>query len=144
MLDRWYDDLEVGQKETYPGVTVTEAHIVNFASFSGDWNALHMDSEFAAAGPFGQRIAHGFLTIVLMNGRVPMAPGRVAAFYGIDKLRFTGPVFIGDTVHLEMVVEAKHDRGPGGIVTFGQVVRKQTGEAVVKGQVKVLMNMFTK
>ena len=43
-----------------------------------------------------------------------------------------------------LAVEAKHDRGPGGIVTFGQVVRKQTGEAVVKGQIKVLMNMFTK
>src|SRR2546426_8644177 len=144
MLDRWYDELEVGQSETYPGVTVTEAHIVNFASFSGDWNALHMDDEFARSGPFGQRIAHGFLTIVLMNGRVPMAPGRVSAFYGIDKLRFTGPVFIGDTIHLDMTVEAKHDRGPGGIVTFGQVVRKQSGEAVVKGQIKVLMNKLTK
>jgi acyl dehydratase len=99
-----------------------------------------MDEEFARAGPFGRRIAHGFLTIVLMNGRVPMAPGRVAAFYGIDKLRFTVPVFIGDTVHIEMAVEAKHDRGAGGIVTFGQVVRKHDGEVVVKGQIKVLMN----
>ena len=140
MLDRWYDELEVGESATYSGVTVTEAHIVNFASFSGDWNALHMDEEFARSGPFGQRIAHGFLTIVLMNGRVPMAPGRVAAFYGIDKLRFNAPVFIGDTIHIEMTVEAKHDRGPGGIVTFAQIVRKQSGENVVKAQIKVLMN----
>ncbi len=143
MLDRWYDELEVGESATFSGVTVTEAHIVNFASFSGDWNALHMDEEFAKEGPFGRRIAHGFLTIVLMNGRVPMAPGRVAAFYGIDKLRFQSPVFIGDTIHLEMTVEAKHDRGPGGIVTFGQIVRKQTGENVVKAQIKVLMNRKT-
>ena len=140
MLDRWYEELEVGQSETYPGVTVTESHIVNFASFSGDWNALHMDAEFAAGGPFGQRIAHGFLTVVLMNGRVPMAPGRVSSFFGIDKLRFTGPVFIGDTVHLEMGVEAKHDRGPGGIVTFGQTILNQRAEQVVRGQIKVLMN----
>lgn len=140
MLDRWYDELSVGDSAVYPGVTVTEVHIVNFASFSGDWNALHMDDEFARSGPFGQRIAHGFLTVVLMNGRVPMAPGRVSALYGFDRFRFTAPVFIGDTVSLEMNVEAKHDRGPGGIVTFGQIMRKQTGETVVKGQIKVAMN----
>jgi acyl dehydratase len=140
MLDRWYDELEVGLEEKYAGVTVTEAHIVNFASFSGDWNSLHMDKEFADAGPFGQRIAHGFLSVTLMNGRVPMAPGRVAAFYGIDKLRFTAPVFIGDTLSVEMRVEAKHDRGDGGIVTFDQVIRKQTGKPVVKAQIKVVMN----
>ena len=140
MLDRWYDELEVGDSVAYGGVTVTEAHIVNFASLSGDWNALHMDAEYAATGPFGQRIAHGFLTLVLMNGRVPMAPGRSAAFFGIDKLRFAAPVYIGDTVHLEMSVAAKHDRGPGGIVTFDQVVRNQHGKTVIKGQIKVLMN----
>ncbi len=140
MLDRWYDELEVGESATYSGVTVTEAHIVNFASFSGDWNALHMDDEFAKAGPFGRRIAHGFLTVVLMNGRVPMAPGRVAAFFGIDKLRFPKPVFLGDTIHLEMKVTAKHDRGPGGIVTFEQVVRNQAGDAVLRGEIKIVMN----
>ena len=140
MLDRWYDEIEVGQSASYPGVTVTEAHVVNFASFSGDWNSLHMDAEFAKDGPYGQRIAHGFLTIVLMNGRVPMAPGRVAGFFGIDRLRFSAPVYLGDTVHMEMTVEAKHDRGPGGIVTFGQVIRNQAGKPVVKGQIKVVMN----
>lgn len=140
MLDRWYEDLEVGQSQSFPGITMTEAHIVNFASLSGDWNALHLDEEYAKTGPFGRRIAHGFLTVVLMNGRIPMAPGRVAAFYGFDKLRFAGPVFVGDTIHCEMTVEAKHDRGPGGVVTFAQVVRNQRGEAVVKAQVKVIMN----
>ena len=139
MLDRWYDELEVGQTQAFGGVTVTEAHIVNFASLSGDWNALHMDEEFAAAGPFGRRIAHGLLTVVLMNGRVPMAPGRVAAFMGIDKLRFAEPVYIGDTIHLEMAVEAKHDRGPGGIVTFSQVVKKHTGATAARSTMKVVM-----
>ena len=141
MLDRWYDELAVGDAAVYAGVTMTEAHIVNFASLSGDWNALHMDAEYAAAGPFGQRIAHGLLSIVLMNGRVPMAPGRVAAFYGIDKLRLSKPVFIGDTIHLEMAVVAKHDRGPGGVVTFSQVVKNQRGETVLKGQILVVMNL---
>jgi 3-hydroxybutyryl-CoA dehydratase len=140
MLDRWYEELEVGQDESYSGVTLTETHIVNFASLSGDWNALHMDEEYAKSGPFGRRIAHGFLTVVLMNGRVPMAPGRVAAFYGIDRLRFTGPVYIGDTLHLEMTVTAKHDRGPGGIVTFEQIIKNQHDDVVVKGQIKVLIN----
>jgi acyl dehydratase len=140
MLNRWYDELTVGDREVFGGVTVTEAHVVNFASFSGDWNALHMDAEYATSGPFGQRIAHGFLTVVLMNGKVPAEPGRVAAFFGIDKLRFPRPVFIGDTVHLEMEVAAKNDRGPGGIVTFSQDVKNQRGENVVKGSILVFMN----
>ena len=99
-----------------------------------------MDEEHAREGPYGQRIAHGLLSLVLMNGRVPMAPGRVVALFGMDRVRFLRPVYFGDTIHAEMEVTAKHDRGPGGVVTFSQVVRNQRSEPVVKGEIKVMMS----
>ena len=56
----YFDDLEVGQEWTSGGRTVTEADIVNFAGFSGDFNPIHIDHEFAKTTPFRRPIAHGF------------------------------------------------------------------------------------
>ncbi len=81
--------------------TITEADIVMFASLSGDWNPIHTDAEFAKKTIFGQRIAHGLLTLSVVAGllvRLGLTERTIVAFYGIDKLRFTKPVFIGDTI----------------------------------------------
>src|SRR3989339_291722 len=48
--------------------TVTEADVVAFAGLSGDFNPLHTDAAFAAATPFGQRIAHGMLIAAMATG----------------------------------------------------------------------------
>src|SRR5438552_3812662 len=110
MLDRWYDELAIGDEATFGGVTVTEAHVVNFASFSGDWNALHMDEEFARAGPFGQRIAHGFLTVGLMNGRVTMAPCRARTVAPACAFR---PTCCGRGAHRRRRTHSSPKRGIG-------------------------------
>jgi acyl dehydratase len=56
---KYFDDLNIGDEFLTVSRTVTEADIVNFCGVSGDFNQLHTDIEFAAASPFGQRIAHG-------------------------------------------------------------------------------------
>ncbi|MBC7294452.1 MAG: dehydratase, partial [Thermoleophilia bacterium] len=66
--------------------------------------------------------------------------GTVVAFYGIDKLRFTAPTFIGDTIHVELEVLAKEDRGPDqGVVTFQARVKNQRDETVMVAQKRILM-----
>jgi acyl dehydratase len=129
MLDKFYDELEVGMKWKSRGRTITEADIVLFAAFTGDWYPLHTDKEYAAQTPFGQRIAHGMLVLSVASGLMQIAPGVVVAFYGIDRVRFTAPTFIGDTLHVEMEVLEKNDRGPDqGVVTFRFDVFNQRGE----------------
>jgi acyl dehydratase len=46
LLSSSYEQLSVGLSFTTRGRTITEADIVNFAGFSGDWNQLHVDAEW--------------------------------------------------------------------------------------------------
>lgn len=141
MLTKFYDELEVGMKSKSRGRTITEADLVLFSAFSGDWYPLHTDKEYAAATQFKQRIAHGMLVLSAASGLVPIKPQVVVAFYGIDKLRFTAPTFIGDTIYVEMEVIEKTDRGADqGLVTFRRNIVNQRGETVCTAITKVLLN----
>lgn len=141
MFNKYFDEYEVGETWTSKGRTVTEADIVNFAGLSGDFYSLHMDKEYAENNsPFGQRIAHGMLVCSIASGLCAFEPGRVIAFYGIDKLRFTNPTFIGDTITVEITIQELTDRDDGmGIVTAKQKVKKQNGDVVGISTMKILM-----
>jgi len=132
MPDRYFEEIEIGQKWVVKGRTITEADVVNFAYLSGDWHSLHTDKEYAAGTPFGQRIAHGFLVLSIATGMVPAKAETVLALYGVDRLRFVAPVLIGDTVHLEMEAAEKKERDDGtGVVAFDFRMVNQRGEPVV-------------
>ena len=70
----YFDDLEVGQEWVSGGRTVTESDIVNFAGFSGDFNPIHIDAEFAKGTPFRRPIAH-VLRSRTKSGNIQIAVG---------------------------------------------------------------------
>ncbi|MHB1127495.1 MAG: MaoC/PaaZ C-terminal domain-containing protein [Bacillota bacterium] len=141
MLDKYYDELEVGDKSVTQGRTITEADIVAFAGITGDWYPLHVDKEYAARSPFKQRIAHGMLVLSVASGLSVPKTGVLIAFYGMDKVRFTNPTFIGDTLHVAGEIINKEDRGPDkGIITVESRVKNQRGETVVVSIMKALLN----
>ena len=130
----FFDDLELGMTFETPRRTITEADVVAFAGLSGDYNPLHTDEEFAKTGPFGRRIGHGVLTLAVFTGlsdRLGFLAGSVEAFYGINKLRFTRPVFFGDTLHATIKVVGKKGREKNGLVVFSNEVVNQRGETVL-------------
>jgi acyl dehydratase len=140
MFNRYFDDINVGDKVTSRGRTVTEADLVNFAMFSADWFPLHTDVEYARSSMFGGRIAHGLLVLSVASGLVPPQPDYTIAFYGMDRVRFINPTRIGDTIHVECEVIEKEERNEqSGVITYRQVVKNQRGEDVVAGIMKVLM-----
>ncbi|MED5078355.1 MaoC/PaaZ C-terminal domain-containing protein [Geobacillus stearothermophilus] len=100
-FDRPFEQYALGERHRSRGRTITEADIVRFAGVSGDFYPLHMDQEYAKRTPFGERIAHGMLTLSAATGLWMMELGVVLAFYGIDSLRFVRPVKIGDTIYVE-------------------------------------------
>ena len=138
-----FEDFRVGDKLVTRGRTVTEADIVNFASFTGDFHPLHTDAEFAKTTPFGERIAHGMLTLSLATGLWSpeyTVQWAFVAFFGIEGIRFTAPVKIGDTLHVEFEVTEKQDRNErNGIVDFRQSVINQRGETVSVGIFKLVI-----
>ena len=126
----YFDDLKIGKKIITKGRSVTEADIVNFAAISGDWHPLHTDIEYCKKGPFGERIAHGFLVLTIASGLMPLAQMAVLAFYGMDSVRFLNPTRIGDTIHLDIEVVEKEDKNSkSGVVSFKTTVMNQKDEA---------------
>ena len=136
----YFEDFQIGDKLITRGRTVSEADIVNFAALSGDWYRLHTDQEYAKKGPFGERIAHGLLVLSIASGLNPPYDTAVVAFYGMDKVRFTAPTKIGDTIHVESEVVDKQDKGElGGVVSWRQSVKNQKGEDVAVSIMKGLI-----
>ncbi|MFJ7726919.1 MaoC/PaaZ C-terminal domain-containing protein [Neobacillus sp. NPDC097160] len=140
MYDKYFENFEVGEKWKSRGRTITGTDLVMFSSLTGDFYPLHTDIEYAKKSFFKQRIAHGMLVLSYAVGLTKMDPDIVVANYGIDKLRFIHPVFINDTIHVELEVIDLTDKGNGtGIVTVKQSVFKQTGEACIVGISKALI-----
>jgi 3-hydroxybutyryl-CoA dehydratase len=130
----YYEDFEHGAVATSRSRTITETDIVNFAGLSGDFIELHMSEEFARSGPFGRRIAHGALIFSISTGLMTQMSdiaNTVVAFYGLDRLRFIKPVFIGDTIHVTKKVIDKQEKGEHGLVTFETNVLNQDQQPVV-------------
>ena len=142
-MSLYFDDFALESVKTSRTRTVTEADIVNFAGISGDFIELHMSETYAAKGPFGRRIAHGMLVFTIAVGlgvQMNQVQDTVIAFYGVDRLRFTAPVFIGDTIHVVSKVISKQAKEPGrGVVTFETTVLNQNGELVLIYTDKVLL-----
>jgi acyl dehydratase len=142
-LGKYFEDFEAGEESMTAGRTVTETDIINFAGITGDWNEIHTNKELAERGPFGQRIAHGALVFSIATGlsvRLGQTADTVIAFYGLDRLRFVKPTFIGDTIRVRQKMESKSERDQSsGIVTMLNEVINQRDEVVVSYTAKVLL-----
>lgn len=78
---------------------IDQTRIDGFAQVTGDHQWIHVDPVRAATGPFGTTIAHGYLTLSLVNLFLPelLEVRGVAAGVnvGADRLRFLSPVPVG-------------------------------------------------
>jgi acyl dehydratase len=142
-VGRYYEDLQVGDEFLTPGRTITEADVTIYAGFSGDYNPLHTDEEFARTTIFGRRILHGPAAFCMATGlvaRLGLVDGTAIAFLGMT-WELKAPIFIGDTIHVrERVVEKRLTRKPGrGIVTFEVEVVNQRGEVVQAGRWNLML-----
>ena len=138
----YFDDLEVGNEWTSGGRTVTEADIVNFAGFSGDFNPIHIDHEYAKTTPFRRPIAHGFAIFCIASGMgISAPPVRTIAMLRVTMWNFTLPVFAGDTVRSVSRVKEKTVRGRGrrGEIIWYRAVINQDGKVVQDGEVVTLV-----
>jgi 3-hydroxybutyryl-CoA dehydratase len=99
----YLEDLKPGMSAVF-AKTVTEADICMFAGVSGDTNPVHLNQEFAAATPFGGRIAHGILTASFVSAVIGTKLPGPGCIYVSQTLRFKAPVKAGDTVSAKVTV----------------------------------------
>ena len=117
--------------------TITDDDVRAFAELTGDRNPVHLDESYASTTRFGRRIAHGMLGASLISTVLASElPGR-GTIYLSQTLRFTAPVYLGDTVTARVTV--KHVRDDKPVVTLETVCTNQRGERVVEGEAVVLV-----
>jgi oxepin-CoA hydrolase / 3-oxo-5,6-dehydrosuberyl-CoA semialdehyde dehydrogenase len=141
-----FEEIHVGDTLLTHKRTVTEADIVNFAGVSGDYFYAHTDETSLEGSIFEKRVAHGYFIISAAAGLfVDPKKGPVLANYGLDNLRFTQPVYVGDTIAVQLTClrkvkkENKPDQIPQGVVEWDVEVTNQNGEVVATETVLTLV-----
>jgi acyl dehydratase len=140
VVDNNLEYLRLGLNFETPGRTITEADIVNYAYLSGDWNPIHTDAEYAERTDFGKIIAHGLLTLTIVGGllaRLGRTDRSPIILYGIDKVRFLKPVFVGDTIKVRGEVIQIAERKNYRLVTYEIKAVNQKGEVVLNCYYKI-------
>ena len=92
--------------------TVGESDIYMFAGITGDFSGNHVNEQYMSKSSFGHRIAHGALLVGFMSTTSTMMIARCVergidetpVSLGYDRIRFTAPVYINDTVSVTYTV----------------------------------------
>ena len=108
---RYFEDFEIGDVyEHRPGRTITETDNTWFTLLTMNQHPLHFDKEYGAKTEFGKVLVNSCLTISLVTGMsVSDISQKTIANLGWDKVRLSGPVFVGDTLYAESQVLSKRE-----------------------------------
>ncbi len=125
----------LGSEGTILGPTewleINQDRVNGFAEVTGDHQWIHVDPERARAGPFGGTIAHGYLTMSLVNYFLPelidVRGFAHAVNVGADRLRFLAPVKVGGRI-----------RGTGEIISVEPI--KGAIQAIIRVTIQIENN----
>ena len=136
MGKKYWEDFAVGEEITTSCITITDAHLVNWAGLTMDFYPLHMDEEYAKKTTFQSRIAHGPLIFAMAVGLVGMTGiygDSILAWLGVENLKMSAPVRIGDTIWVYAKVKEKREtKNPSrGIIKFFWEIKNQRDDTVM-------------
>jgi acyl dehydratase len=142
IVERYYDDVKVGDVGISPTFTVTAEHIMTYADLTGDHTPVHTDEAYARTTPFGTRVAHGLLGLSLADGLKTQAdlqflPGMSLGWTWDFRL----PIKIGDTVHVKFHIESMRltKKVGWGIVVLASELINQKDEVVQLGEHRLMI-----
>ena len=141
---RYFEDFEIGDVyEHRPGRTITETDNTWFTLLTMNQHPLHFDKEYGAKTEFGKVLVNSCLTISLVTGMsVSDISQKTIANLGWDKVRLSGPVFVGDTLYAESQVLSKREsnsRPNQGIVSVETKGIKQDESLVISFERSMLI-----
>jgi 3-hydroxybutyryl-CoA dehydratase len=134
-----YDDYEVGDEFETAMITITETHLVMFASLFGDLNmghsCDHYTKEISRGIAAGRKVVHGHLVLVMGAGLLArmgvMMYTKTGAYMGMPNWRILRPAYVGDSITAKFkVLEKKvNEKKPEwGMLTFGMSIYNHDGE----------------
>lgn len=144
MTGMYFEEFKAGQVFVSSGRTITETDLTMFSMISGDWNPIHADAEFCKSTKYGERLVHGVYGISIATGMIHdlgIFENTVVAMLGLSNWSFARPLFVGDTLHLEMEVtgtDGSRSRRIGSVDRLLRLVN-QKGETAQEGNTSVLI-----
>ncbi|SMP40958.1 MaoC family dehydratase [Anoxynatronum buryatiense] len=135
MQGKTIDQISLGDRASFEK-TITETDVSLFAGLSGDMNPAHMSRVAAEKSRFGERIAHGLVSVSLISAVLGMhLPGPGTIYLG-QEIKFTLPVKIGDTVCAEAeVIDMNPEKNR---VVLKTTWTNQHGQVVIEGKATVM------
>ncbi len=113
--------------------TVTESDIYGFAGISGDFNPVHVNRVGAEHSIFKKQIAHGLLGASFISTVIGMYLPGPGTIYMKQNLKFTSPVYIGDTITATVSIEDIQKEN----AVLNTIVTNQNGDVVIDGDALV-------
>ena len=106
---KYYEELEVGDQILTEKRTITKAAIDSFADLSGDHFYAHLSETDFNGTMFEKQVVHGYFILSAAAGLFvdSYEKNPVLLNYGIDELRFTKPVYVGDTIQVRFTCKEK-------------------------------------
>jgi acyl dehydratase len=97
----------IGEEKTSDWIEISQERINDFARCTEDHNYIHVDPEKAKTGPFGQTVAHGFLTLSMLSRMAATGTwipegATMSINYGFNRIRFIDPVPSGSRIRMVM------------------------------------------
>ncbi len=103
-----FSDLAVGDRVSV-SKTVTEADGALYIAATGDFGPIHTDADYAAGTRFGRRLAPGIMVAGLCTS---VLSAELAGVLGVsieDRFWFTGPVYYGDTIKIDVWIAERDE-----------------------------------
>lgn len=142
----FFEEFEAGARYLHrPGRTVTEADNVLFTTLTMNTQALHLDAAFSAGQePFHEHLVNSMWTLSTMVGSsvAQLTQGTLVAQVGLSDIAFLHPLFVGDTLYTESVVQEKRlsaSRPGQGICVIDHIGTNQDGVVVATASRTVLV-----
>lgn len=141
-----FDALQVGATWRSTGRTLTEADLLQACMSSGDWHPIHADEAYARASPLGRRIFQGTYGLHLAVGMATGFPAfgeDVIGALGLSEWRYLMPLFVGDTLHVEVSITSKRLTSDGrrGVVERQIRLVRHGGEVVQQGLAQMMVRV---
>ena len=133
--------MKVGDRLPVVEKGVTQEHVERYARASGDFNPIHMDSDFAAGSQFGTRIAHGMMVAAAISEMMTMAFGGEWLNTGRMKIRFKSPVYPGDRITAVGRVKSVRKTAGGSEIACAVEITRGTGEVAITGDAIVTVSI---
>ncbi|MGL4608026.1 MAG: MaoC family dehydratase [Eubacteriaceae bacterium] len=135
MNGKTISEIQIGDSGTFEK-TISETDVYLYSGITGDFNPAHINHPYAEKSQFKGRIAHGMLSAGLISTVLGMHLPGPGTIYLKQDLKFTAPVYLGDTI--KATAQVSKINPEKNMIELETICTNQNGIVVLKGVATVM------